>query len=154
MKRTISLAVLMIFLLIALISCERSEIEVNDLQTQAFITVSGKMGFSFYANGVFSSDSGNSVIITSPDGNFTWKANIHPVEFNGIKYYGASSFMMPEGTELQKGNYNYVIVCKDGRTIEHGFGLSYQNAEDALERCDFSDLPYYDPASNITVVKD
>ena len=150
MKRTVKLILILVFLL-CFVSCDRNDIEVNDLQTQAYITKSGRMGFSFYANGVFSSDSGNRVKITSPDGNFTWYGNMSPVEFEKVKYYGSGDFSMPEGIPLPTGTYNYTIICKDGRTIEHSFSVYYTDKDGALERC--TDVPYYDSVSNLTVVR-
>ena len=152
MRKTFKILILTCLLAVLIVSCERADIGVSMSEIQPFVTSSGQMGFSFYAYANLPSDDGNKIEIKSPSGRLSWNCELQAVTFDGAKYFGSSNFVMPPSANLENGSYSYLIVCKDGRTIEGTFSLRYQDKDGAIERSEGLKKPYFDTASNLTVL--
>lgn len=152
MRKTFKILILICLFAVFIVSCERYDIGVSMSEIQPFVTSSGQMGFSFYVYANLPSDDGNKIEIKSPSGRLTWNSEIQTVNFEGTKYFGSSNFVMPLSADLENGTYSYIIICKDGRTIDGTFTLRYQDKSGAVERSEGLKKPYFDTASNLTVL--
>lgn len=153
MKRIFNLLVLFC-VLFAFVSCNRTDIVISSTQVQPFVTKNGQMGLSVYLVANVEDENGVIIKLEDPSGNLTWQTTAQFVEFDGLRYFGSSDFMMGEGSLLPSGTWKVSLIYKDGRVTDTEIGVFYSDVQGALERNSDSQKAVYDEASNLTVTPD
>ena len=153
MRSRILLALLILIVLLA--SCSKAEFTVSSIQVQPYVCrEDGRMGMSVFV--VASDKDENSVqfSLKDPSGNLSWSFGASKVTLDSLDFLGSSDITMPLGSPLPEGQWELVILYKDGTRITKSFIINYGDASLAMDnyRESGAEGAWYDSSENLTVL--
>ena len=150
MKKFTFRALFFILFVILIVSCRREEVSINQLYVQPYVRKDTSMGLSVYIMTNIEDEGSLKFQITDPTGDLVWQFEPERIINSGVTYLGSSRVQMPTGSLLSQGEWKFLLMYKDGRSIERKFNVFYKDLDEFLEKTSSTKTAFFSSSSNLT----
>ncbi len=148
-KRIIGAEIFILFVLI-FSSCRREEVNIDQFLVHPYVKKDSTMGLSVFVISNIDDEDSLKMQITDPTGSLVWYFEPERIIKSGVTYMGSSRVAMPTGALLPQGEWKFLLMYKDGRSIDRKFTVFYKDVSGLLERSSSSNSVFFSTMSNLT----
>ncbi len=123
---------------------------MDQLSVQPYVKRGGETGLSVYVVTNVENEDMLRFQISDPSGDLVWNFEPERLVSGGVTYLGSSRVAMPLGSRLPQGRWKFLMMYKDGRSVERNFVVFYRDIDAFLDRSSATNRAFFSSETGLT----